>query len=65
MSDEWWVGVEAHLGLDAGRGDELLDLGEGLFEGRFGNVGHDDAGTLLGEKDGRLEANATGLRLDE
>jgi hypothetical protein len=50
-----------YLGLDAGSiGDELLDLGEGLLQSRLGDVGHEDAGALLGEEDGGLKANAAG-----
>lgn len=42
------------------RGDELLDLGDGLFERGLGDVGHEDVGTLLDEQDRGLETNAAG-----
>lgn len=46
--------------LDAGSvGHKLLDLGKGLFESRGGNIGEEDAGTLLGEEDGGFETNTT------
>lgn len=55
-----WRGTNKDL--DAGGiGNKLLDLGSGLLEGREGDVGHQDGGTLLGEEDGGLEANATGV----
>lgn len=59
IEQQWRGGTNKDL--DAGGiGNKLLDLGSGLLEGREGDVGHQDGGTLLGEEDGGLEANATG-----
>lgn len=44
-----------------GSGDELEELGLGLFESWGGNVGHKDAGALLGEEDGGFKTDATGM----
>jgi hypothetical protein len=46
-----------------GRRDQLLDLGLGLFQRGVGDVGHKDVGALLGEEDGRLEADAAVSRV--
>lgn len=54
-----WAGGGIYLGLNAARvGHELEDLSLGLLEGWAGDVGHEDAGALLCEEDGRLEADA-------
>jgi hypothetical protein len=40
-------------------GDKLLDLGHSLFQSRLGDVGQKHTGTLFGEEDCSLKANAT------
>lgn len=51
--------IVTYSGLQtSGRGDELLDLCDGLFEGGLGDVGQQDIGALFGEENGRLKANA-------
>jgi hypothetical protein len=52
-----------HLDIDlVGRGDELLELGGGLFKGGSGDVGHEDIGTFFREEDACFETNATVLK---
>lgn len=43
------------LAGDVGR--HVLDLGQGLGEGRLGDVTHEDAGALAEEEDGRFETD--------
>lgn len=53
------IGV-TDLGFDlAGGGDQLLHLGEGLFESGLGNISHEDIGTFFGEEDGGFKTDAT------
>lgn len=58
--DVLFLGHVAAGGVDlAGDvGGHVLDLGQGLGEGRLGDVTHEDAGALAEEEDGRLETDA-------
>jgi len=54
------VCLPTYLGLDAlGVGNELEDFGLRLLEGWGSYVSQHDAGALLGEEDGCLEADTT------
>ena len=41
-------------------GEDLIYLGDGVVEGGFGDVGHEDGGAFAGEEDGCFEADTTG-----
>ena len=61
-----YVGLLGNIG-DAcievlGRGDNFLDLGQGLLERGGGDVGEEDIGTLASEEDTSLETDAAVAR---
>lgn len=53
------VAVTYHRLDTGGVGHKLCDLGLGLCKGGLRDVGHQDAGPLLGEENACLETNAT------
>lgn len=57
------LGRDVHnFGLEHGAGGrQLLGLGHGLLQSGARDVAHQDLGALAGEKNGGLEANATGF----